>query len=84
MSPPRHRDRRSPSPPRRRHENFHHVAPPKRMRAGRTSLHHFLAVVDVPELRGFRCIILFLRGSISKEPLRVSAAPLSHLISKTI
>ncbi|CAL5229289.1 g12586 [Coccomyxa viridis] len=34
-SPPRQRDRRSLSPPRRRHENFHHVAPPKRLRTAR-------------------------------------------------
>lgn len=38
-SPPRQRDRRSLSPPRRRHKNFHHVAPPKRLRTARAFLH---------------------------------------------
>ena len=34
----RHRDRRSYSPPRRRHEDFSHVAPPKRLRPARAML----------------------------------------------
>ena len=58
-SPPRHRDRRSPSPPRRRHENFHHVAPPKRLRTARAFLTPLSANMETQEM--------FLLASVLKK-----------------